>query len=287
MATLEYAGKKFKVDSVKFTISPYLHKEQESKMIVIKPSPTADTRTCDVSLVDKQTLLNSSRQHIADVGSGLGFFASKLTEAASIHDYDKLSEIDWFLADFKTKFAQTGWWDNHRKIHRHHLNSPDGVPEDVNLIDVLEHIVDCVMAGMARSGHVYPLELPNELLQQAFSNTAELLKANVEVVTPPMRPECGESLYLDQFEIAKRIGDSFLIGDRVFWDDSNKFAVDHGDECVGVAMRVATATAKTVFITPMKPLMCPECREARAFSDNVECAACKNTGSVIRQEPTQ
>lgn len=150
-------------------------------MIQIKPSPTADTRTCDVSKVDRQTLLDSSRGHIADVGAGLGFFAAKLTEAASVHDYDKLSEIDWFFSDFQTKFAETGWWDNHRKIHRHHLNHADGVPEDVNLLDVLEHIADCVMAGMARSGDVYKLELPDELLQRAFANTAKLLKENVTV----------------------------------------------------------------------------------------------------------
>ena len=150
-------------------------------MIKIKPSPTADTRTCDVSKVDKKTLLDSSQQHIADVGAGIAFFAGKLVEAASVHDYDKLSEIDWFFEDFKTKFEQTSWWENHRRIHRHHLNYDDGVPEDVNLIDVLEHIVDCVMAGMARAGEVYELKLSDELLQRAFRNTTELLKSNVEV----------------------------------------------------------------------------------------------------------
>ena len=150
-------------------------------MITVEKSPTADTRTCDVSKVEKQQLLDSSRQHIADVGAALGFFASKLTEAASVHDYDKLTDIDWFFEDFKTKFEQTGWWDNHRKIHRHHLGQDDGVPEDVNLLDVLEYIADCVMAGMARSGEVYPLELPDDVLRRAFENTAELMKSNVTV----------------------------------------------------------------------------------------------------------
>lgn len=152
-------------------------------MITVKPSPTADTRTCDVSSVEKDQLLEASRQHIADVGAGLGFFASKLTEAASVHDYDKLTAIDWFFADFQTGFEQTSWWENHRKIHRHHLNYDDGVPEDVNLIDVLEHVVDCVMAGMARSGDVYDLHLPDSLLQRALRNTTEMLKANVSVQT--------------------------------------------------------------------------------------------------------
>lgn len=150
-------------------------------MIKVTPSPTADTRTCDVSQVDKSTLLNSSRQHIADVVAGLAFFIGKLTQAAGEHDYDKLTEIDWFLRDFKTGFKETSWWDNHRQMHRHHLDKPDGVPPDVNLLDVLEHIADCVMAGMARSGSVYKLELSSALLQKAFSNTVELLKSQVVV----------------------------------------------------------------------------------------------------------
>jgi len=38
-----------------------------------------------------------------------------------------------------------------------------------------------VMAGMARSGSVYPLELPPELLARAFQNTVALLTAAVVV----------------------------------------------------------------------------------------------------------
>lgn len=148
-------------------------------MILISPSPTADTRTCDFKNTSKETLLASSRQHIGDVVKALAFFSSKLTEAAGEHDYDKLTAIDWFHADFITGFKETGWWDNHRHIHRHHLDKPDGVPADVNLLDVLEHIADCVMAGMARSGTVYELKLPDELLQRAFANTVRLLKAQV------------------------------------------------------------------------------------------------------------
>lgn len=150
-------------------------------MIAITKSHTADTRTCDFANTTKETLLASSRQHIGDVVKAMAFFSGKMTEAAGEHDYDKLTAIDWFHADFITGFKQTGWWDNHRRIHRHHLDKPDGVPVRVNLLDVLEHIADCVMAGMARSGSVYELKLPDELLQEAFRNTVELLKAQVEV----------------------------------------------------------------------------------------------------------
>lgn len=153
-------------------------------MITIKPSPTADTRTCDFTTVTKETLLESSRQHIQDVRMALGHFAWMLDMAASNHDPDKITDINGFHADFLTGFKVTEWWDRHRKLNRHHLTAADGVPEDVNLIDVLDFISDCVMAGMARSGSVYPLHLSPELLERAFQNTVELLKRNVTVELP-------------------------------------------------------------------------------------------------------
>lgn len=150
-------------------------------MISISKSQTADTRTCDFANTTKATLLASSCQHIGDVSQAMAFFTGYLCRAAAIHDFDKIGELDWFHKDFVTGFKQTGWWDNHRKIHRHHLNVDDGVPKDVNLLDVLEHIADCVMAGMARSGSVYPIELDDILLARAFQNTVTLLQSQVVV----------------------------------------------------------------------------------------------------------
>ncbi|MCI5163837.1 MAG: hypothetical protein D3917_17850 [Candidatus Electrothrix sp. AX5] len=89
----------------------------------------------------------------------------------------KKSDLDGFHRDFK----QTEWWDNHRKIARHHLLSEDGIPDDVNLVDVLDMITDCVMAGMGRAGSVYPLEIAPEMLMKSFQNTVELLKAEIVV----------------------------------------------------------------------------------------------------------
>jgi hypothetical protein len=149
--------------------------------IRIKKSPTEDTRTCDWSKVSKETLLASSRQHIGDVVQALEMFRVMLVQAGINHDWDKISAIDHFHADFATGFKQTGWWDNHRKINRHHLREADGIPDDVNLVDVLDYIADCVMAGMARSGSVYDITLPDETLQRAFKNTTELLKRSVVV----------------------------------------------------------------------------------------------------------
>ena len=150
--------------------------------IKIKKSPTADTRTCDFANTTKETLLASSHQHIQDVGVAMAHFAIMICNQASVHDHDKISDIDGFHRDFLTGFEEHSWWDNHRKVNRHHLLQADGIPQDVNLIDVLDMIADCVMAGMARSGSVYALDIKPEVLMAAFQNTVELLKNNVEVV---------------------------------------------------------------------------------------------------------
>jgi len=106
-----------------------------------------------------------------------------LDNSAKVHDFDKVSDngIEEFYNDFKTGFSRTVWWDNHRIVNRHHLQMADGVPDDVNLIDVLEMVADCVMAGMARSGSVYKVEIPDSVLRRAFDNTVELLKNSVVV----------------------------------------------------------------------------------------------------------
>ncbi|RJQ22006.1 MAG: hypothetical protein C4560_02995 [Nitrospiraceae bacterium] len=150
-------------------------------MIAIKKSQTADTRSCDFSTVTKEQLEASSYQHIGDVNKGIFFFKTLLTDAGSKHDNDKITKLDHFHADFITGFQQTGWWDNHRKITRHHLTAEDGIPEDVNLIDVLEMIADCVMAGMGRTGSVYPLTINPDVLKRAVDNTMELLKSQIVV----------------------------------------------------------------------------------------------------------
>jgi hypothetical protein len=150
-------------------------------MIHIPKSATADTRTCDFANVSLDTLRASSVQHIYDVRAALDLFAAALFNAGMVHDTDKLTDIAGFHRDFVTGFKQTEWWDRHRKLNRHHLNMEDGIPADVNLIDVLDFIADCVMAGMARNGSVYPLKLSPELLETAFQNTVDMLKAQVRV----------------------------------------------------------------------------------------------------------
>ena len=158
-----------------------IEKFKKENRIYIKKSPTADTRTCDYKNVTKGVLKDSTFKHRSDVMDGMKFFEDLLSLAAHRHDDDKITDIATFHNDFVTGFKNTEWWDKHKLLNRHHLTEKDGIPDDVNLVDVLEYITDCVMAGMARSGSVYELKLDSDLLQKAFKNTVELLKNQVEV----------------------------------------------------------------------------------------------------------
>ena len=129
-----------------------------------------------------EELLRASQEHIEDVQAGMIFFMKMIVDVGVNHDWDKIEKIKEFHADFQTGFEEHSWFDNHKKLNRHHLLTEDGVPEDVNLIDVLEMAVDCAMAGMARSGHVYTVNLDKDVLARAFTNTINLLVENIEVI---------------------------------------------------------------------------------------------------------
>ncbi len=150
-------------------------------IIRIKKSNVADTRTCDWTKVSKEELVDASLSHIGDVEKGMQFFQSLINDASATHDYTKLDEMDMFFSDFKTGFEKTKWFEMHQEVERHHLKEEKYIQEDVNLVDVIEMVVDGVMAGMARSGEYKMEEIPDSLLRKAFDNTIELLLNNVEV----------------------------------------------------------------------------------------------------------
>lgn len=149
--------------------------------IIINKSQAADTRSCDYKNVSIDTLLEATKSHISDVGKAMDYFGFMCKNAGLIHDNHKVITLEQFHAAFKGGFKDTTWWTQHRKETRHHLLQDDGIPTDVNLIDVLECLADCVVAGMARTGTIYEIKLPDEVLQRAFKNTIDLLKNNIEV----------------------------------------------------------------------------------------------------------
>jgi hypothetical protein len=150
-------------------------------MIEITKTIAADTRSCDFTKVTKDELLTASLEHINHVGAGMHFFIKRLIRAMGQHDITKLTHINWFLDDFHTGFKQVGWYQYHKEQERHHISSPDGVRDDVDVVDLIEYLVDCVMAGMSRSGEVYPIKLSDELLQNIVKNTVEKLKNEIVV----------------------------------------------------------------------------------------------------------
>ena len=43
-------------------------------------------------------------------------------------------------------------------------------------------VIDCTCAGLARSGEVYDITIPEDVLKQAINNTKQLIIDNTEVV---------------------------------------------------------------------------------------------------------
>ena len=155
--------------------------------IKIKRNTLGDTRTAE-KVPTFTEFLNSNKSHVDDVSHMMNSIAEKIIVAGAYHDYTKINDPERSLfyrelcatIEGKTNsFVDGKWYPMHCKTERHHLN--EYCPNDVNLIDVLEMICDCVCAGMARSGSVYPIEIPSEILQRAVSNTVEMCMNAVEV----------------------------------------------------------------------------------------------------------
>jgi hypothetical protein len=153
-------------------------------MIKIYKNPNGDTRTAekDVSFEEFQ---KANDMHIQDIRNVMNELAMLLMVKGTNHDYTKKLEEKLFYNNFLstmnngTDFINDEWYQLHIAKERHHLLSK--CPEDVNLLDVLEMIVDCVCAGMARSGEVRSVEIDQEILNKALANTVELIKNKIEV----------------------------------------------------------------------------------------------------------
>ena len=153
-------------------------------MIEIRKNPNGDTRTAqkDVSFEQFQ---EANDMHIEDVRSVMYELSKMIDARGENHDCTKKSQERMFYRDFVNTqengddFTKSEWYSLHTKAERHHLLSH--CPEDVNLIDVLEMIADCVCAGMARSGEVRDLEINAEILEKAVNNTTQLIKSMVKI----------------------------------------------------------------------------------------------------------
>lgn len=152
--------------------------------ITIKETKRCDTRAL-VKHFTEDDVNQDTYYHITAVKDVAKEFANDLIKQVNNHDYTKKGDyLPLFTRALKTgfvddKFKKLNWWEVHKRSERHHLN--DYCPADVNLIDVIEMLIDCVCAGLARTGVVYPIEISDTILQKAVANTVAMLKESIEI----------------------------------------------------------------------------------------------------------
>lgn len=153
-------------------------------MIKIRKNPNGDTRTAPKDVTFEE-FAEANDSHISDVRRVLQYLGKVFEFAGESHDYTKKSYELEFYNDFKdtlengSNFVEGNWYTLHIYMERHHLLSR--CPDDVDLLDVIEMIVDCVCAGKARSGEVRPLEISDDILRLAVENTVKLVDNLTEV----------------------------------------------------------------------------------------------------------
>ena len=155
--------------------------------IKIKRNTLGDTRTA-TEVPTFYEFNDANIEHRSDVSNMMNMVANMVRDSGKKHDDTKMDEpyrslfyreLCEVIEKKMDNFEDGKWYPSHCKTERHHLNKY--CPDDVNLVDVLEMICDCVCAGMARSGNVYPIEIPSEILQKAVANTEKMLIESVEM----------------------------------------------------------------------------------------------------------
>ena len=151
------------------------------KPVKIVKNTNGDSRVAK-SVPDFYEFVDANNLHRADVKGMMNAFAEEIQLAGKNHDCTKAEEPyrSNFYRDLcntiegRIKFEDGQWNKDHYALERHHLL--ERCPDDVNLIDVIEMICDCVCAGMARSGEVRDLEINEDILVRAVANTVEMCK---------------------------------------------------------------------------------------------------------------
>lgn len=123
------------------------------------------------------------RQYKDDVIEGMRWMCRNAMRGAHIHDMSRLRDIGGYFNALQEAKANgvdvhdTEWYADHYLKERSHLDRR--VPDDVNLIDVLECIAAAVMEGGSA-----PAEVSAETLAKAYANTFAMLKAAAKPVNP-------------------------------------------------------------------------------------------------------
>lgn len=146
--------------------------------VTIHKNPNGDTRTAPKDITFKQ-FQEANDSHIEDVKMVMTYLSVLLVEKGVKHDWTKKKYEKMFYNNFLSTmnygsdFVSGEWYQLHVNTERHHLLSK--CPDDVNLLDVIEMVADCVCAGKTRSGEVRDLEISTEILEKALKNTVKLV----------------------------------------------------------------------------------------------------------------
>ena len=158
---------------------------KKNKPILVKKTLKCDIRTLpEGTVITEDDAKDDTLLHIQAVQNCGDFLCDLLKKQFKNHDHTKLEgkHLKEFTDGLNKGFDSPEfdeWYDMHVKSERHHLLNR--VPDDVNLIDVLEMLCDSCSAGMARTGKVFDVEVPEDILTKAVKNTVDLLLKNMKV----------------------------------------------------------------------------------------------------------
>ena len=152
-------------------------------MSIIYKNSNGDTRTAPKNVTFKE-FQKANDMHREDVKNTMNEVAFLLMEKGKKHDWTKKDYEEMFYNNFLstlnngTSFIEDEWYQLHIEKEKHHLTSK--CHDDVDLLDVIEMVVDCVCAGKARSGEIRGLEINQEILDKALKNTVKKINEMVK-----------------------------------------------------------------------------------------------------------
>ena len=152
-------------------------------MSIIYKNSNGDTRTAPKNVTFKE-FQKANDMHREDVKNTMNEVAFLLMEKGKKHDWTKKDYEEMFYNNFLstlnngTNFIEDEWYQLHIEKEKHHLFSK--CHDDVDLLDVIEMVVDCVCAGKARSGEIRGLEINQEILDKALKNTVKKINEMVK-----------------------------------------------------------------------------------------------------------
>ena len=152
-------------------------------MSIIYKNSNGDTRTAPKNVTFKE-FQKANDMHREDVKNTMNEIAFLLMEKGKKHDWTKKDYEEMFYNNFLstlnngTNFIEDEWYQLHIEKEKHHLFSK--CHDDVDLLDVIEMVVDCVCAGKARSGEIRGLEINQEILDKALKNTVKKINEMVK-----------------------------------------------------------------------------------------------------------